>query len=235
MRQGACQCRPGGTLSLQEDCWCWVCVFGILYFGVVWKYRNKYRTGSIRASWWDYGRKAAYFVTICSQDRACYFGYVENKRMVLSGTGVLAEVIWNEIPLHRPQVTLGQYVVMPNHMHGILFLDPTGSPSYKNHEEHTADDVETGRALSLSKSNNDNDLIPGKRRFQNIGKNTLSSIVGAYKSAVTKHANRLGLQHGWQPKFFDRIIRSGRELQEVSEYINDNPAKWEEDEFYGEK
>ena len=145
MRQGACQCRPGGTLSLQEDCWCWVCVFGILYFGVVSKYRNKYRTGSIRASWWDYGRKAAYFVTICSQDRACYFGYVENKRMVLSGTGVLAEVIWNEIPLHRPQVTLGQYVVMPNHIHGILFLDPTGSPSVENREEHTADDVETGR------------------------------------------------------------------------------------------
>ena len=69
--------------------------------------------------------------------------------MVLSRTGVLAEVIWNEIPLHRPQVTLGPYVVMPNHMHGILFFDPAGSPSAENREEHTADDVETGRRLRL--------------------------------------------------------------------------------------
>ena len=69
----------------------------IFYFRDVSKYRNKYRTDSIRAFWWDYGRKGAYFVTICSQDRACYFGYVENKRMVLSGTGVLVSLPLNSL------------------------------------------------------------------------------------------------------------------------------------------
>jgi hypothetical protein len=84
-----------GAPCLYRGCWCWFegGVFGILYFRGVSKYRNKYRTESIRASWWDYGRKAAYFVTICSQDRVWYFGEVEDKRMVLSRTGILAEVI----------------------------------------------------------------------------------------------------------------------------------------------
>jgi len=136
---------------------------------------------------------------------------------------------------------------MPNHVDGILFLDPSGSSSAENREEQTADQVETGpsyalgfvrvkRALSLDKSKNEKiGSIPGSKRFQNIGKNTLSSIVGAYKSAVTKHANRLGLEHAWQPKFYDRIIRSERELHRTAAYIESNPAKWEEDEFYNEE
>ena len=89
-------------------------------------------------------------------------------------------------------------------------------------------------ALSLDKFKNDKTgSIPGSQRFQNIGKNTLSSIVGIYKSAVTQHANRLGLDHAWQPKFYDRIIRSEREFQQPAIYIENNPATWEEDEFYG--
>jgi len=136
---------------------------------------------------------------------------------------------------------------MPNHVDGILFLDPSGSSSAENREEQTADQVETGpsyalgfvrvkRALSLDKSKNEKSgSIPGSQRIQNIGKNTLSSIVGAYKSAVTKHANRMGLEHGWQPKFFDWIIRSDRELQQTATYIETNPATWEEDEFYGDE
>jgi len=96
--------------------------------------------------------------------------------------------------------------------------------------------VRVKRALSLDKSKNEKSgSIPGSQRFQNIGKNTLSSIVGAYKSAVTKHANRLGLEHAWQPKFYDRIIRSERELHRTAAYIESNPAKWEEDEFYNEE
>ena len=74
----------------------------------------------------------------------CYFGEVEDKKMVLSRTGILAEVIWNEIPSRRKEIALGSYVIMPNHVHGILFLDPEGSSSDEKPEEQTADDVETG-------------------------------------------------------------------------------------------
>ncbi|NBC25126.1 MAG: hypothetical protein GVX78_05880 [Bacteroidetes bacterium] len=63
---------------------------------------------------------------------------------------------------------------------------------------------------------------------------SLGAVIRSYKSVVTKHANRLGLEHGWQPKIFDRIIRSDRELQAISTYIETNPMTWEDDEFYGD-
>ena len=72
----------------------------------------------------------------------------------------------------------------------------------------------------------------GQQRFQNQGKNTLSSIVGSYKSAVTKHANRLGLEFGWQPLFYDHIIRNQQSLQNISRYIKRNPQNWKEDKFF---
>ena len=64
---------------------------------------------------------------------------------------------------------------------------------------------------------------------------SLGAVIRSYKSAVTKHANRMGLEHAWQPKFYDRIIRSERELHHTAAYIENNPATWEEDEFYGDE
>jgi putative transposase len=74
--------------------------------------------------------------------------------------------------------------------------------------------------------------LPGQQRFQNQGKNTISSIVGSYKSAVTKYCNRLGLPMGWQTRFHDHIIRDGASFQRISEYIKDNPANWKDDGFF---
>jgi len=153
-------------LGSAGDFWCWLLgnetlkcnvstgagregILWILYLLGVSKCRNKYRTDSIRASWWDYTKPGCYFVTICTYGRKWVFGEVQYKSMKLSPTGVLVDKFWCEIPDHFPHVKLGVYVVMPNHVHGILFLDPTGSASAENREEHTADDVETGRALSL--------------------------------------------------------------------------------------
>ena len=99
------------------------------------------------------------------------------------------------------------------------------------------DNVETGHALSLHPTNNPTNpsIQPptiGQQRFQNIGKNSISSIVGSYKSAVTKHANRLGLKFQWQPRFHDHIIRDDQSYQRISEYIMNNPTNWKEDKFY---
>jgi REP element-mobilizing transposase RayT len=69
-------------------------------------------------------------------------------------------------------------------------------------------------------------------RFQNPGKNTISSIVGSYKSAVTKHARRLGFDFGWQTRFHDHIIRDDAEYQRINDYIESNPANWAKDKFY---
>jgi len=222
------------------------------------RFNNKYRVASARAQWWDYGWNGAYFITICTANREHFFGEIQNGKMILSPTGVIADIIWHEIPNHHPNVELGDFVVMPNHIHGILILDKpgdnggrravqtghalsvdndiaqTGGLSVDNDIAQTGalsvdnDIIETGHALSLLR---DNAKTIGQQRFQNIGKNTVSSIVGSYKSAVTKHANRLGLGNGWQPRFHDHIIRDDGEYQRISDYIVANPENWDRDKF----
>ena len=217
------------------------------------RYKNKYRIASARAQWWDYGWNGAYFITICTQNREHFFGEIYNGKMVLSRLGVIADVLWHEIPNHAKYVELGDFVVMPNHIHGILILDkPDGGIT--NVENGN---VETGHALSLptfdptseptfdptSEPTSDPTFEPtseptpkpptiGQNRFQNIGKNTVSSIIGSYKSAVTKHANRLGFENGWQSRFHDRIIRNDEAYQRISDYIVNNPSNWKDDKFY---
>jgi len=197
------------------------------------KFQNKYRISSIRAQWWDYGWSGAYFITICTQNREHYFGEIQNNKMILSHVGIIADLLWHQIPKHHKNVELGDFVVMPNHIHGILIIDK----QLDNVNVDNMDKVETGHALSLPSiqmlqtSSPVEFQKPGLKRFQNIGKNTISSIVGSYKSAVTKHANRLGYTHQWQKLFYDNIIRDNNQYQRISDYIVSNPENWAKDKF----
>ena len=196
------------------------------------KYKNKYRIESTRATWWNYGWTGAYFITIRTKNREHYFGENINKKMQLSQCGVLADVLWHEIPHHQPRVSLGEFVVMPNHIHGILILDAPSENNIGNESgKNIGNDlihVQTGHALSIP----DTEKSESEKRFRNPGKNTISSIIGGYKSAVTKHANRLGLENGWQTRFHDHIIRNDGEYQRISDYIMNNPLNWKEDKFF---
>jgi putative transposase len=190
------------------------------------KYQNKYRIASARLQNWDYASEGAYFITICTKDRRHYFGAVKNGKMVLSNAGVIANLMWHEIKNHGKNVELGEFIVMPNHVHGILILNDISNldPGLE---------VQTEHALSLAppapaKS-------PGQQRFQNQGKNTVSSIIGSYKSAVTKYCNQLGFEFGWQTRFYDHIIRDGRAFENISNYIINNPEKWDIDKFYAKE
>ncbi|SFC55781.1 transposase [Flavobacterium phragmitis] len=187
------------------------------------KFQNKYRVSSIRAQWWDYGWNGAYFITICTQGREHYFGKIQNDKMVLAEVGIIADILWHQIPAHHKNVELGDFVVMPNHIHGILIIDK----QWDNANDVDMDFVQTGDALSQQSSKSN----PGSQRFQNIGKNTISSIIGSYKSAVTKHANRLGYPHQWQKLFYDNIIRNNNDYQRISDYIVSNPENWAKDKF----
>ena len=84
------------------------------------KFQNKYRITSSRLKNWDYRTSAAYFITICTANRTHFFGEIVNQKMVLSNTGVIADILWHHIPNHAPNVSLGEFVVMPNHIHGIV-------------------------------------------------------------------------------------------------------------------
>ncbi|MBA6152396.1 transposase [Gelidibacter maritimus] len=87
------------------------------------KFQNKYRIASARLQNWDYGSNAAYFITICTQNRECYFGNIIEQKMMLNNSGQIAENIWYQIPNQFPYVALGDFVVMPNHVHGILMIN----------------------------------------------------------------------------------------------------------------
>src|SRR5690606_8094440 len=117
------------------------------------KYQNKYRVESARAQWWDYGWNGAYFITICTQNREHFFGKIIDARLIVSQTGQLAEKFWHEIPNQFPYVKLGDFVVMPDHIHGILILDkPTGKNGNDHNDDHVAQTrLIASRSLTSSK------------------------------------------------------------------------------------
>lgn len=200
------------------------------------KFQNKYRIQSARLQNWDYRRNAAYFVTICTQEREYYFGDVVDGEMQLTHTGILADVFWNEITKHANHVELGVYVVMPNHIHGIVIIN---NPDIRNDDEPNDrgrnDDgrnVETLHATSLQPPQSPPPQKYNKSMADISPKSgSLSTIIRSYKSAVTKHANRLGLKNGWQPRFHDHIIRDADEFKRIEDYIVNNPKKWNDDKF----
>jgi len=222
------------------------------------KFQNKYRTPSIRQQNWDYRLSGIYFITICTKNREHYFGKIVNDSMVLSHVGVFTDILWYEIKTHTKNIELGEFVVMPNHIHGIFILNKL----YKNDRimknvnlngngddggGGDGDNVETGHALSLQPTNplqlpqplpQTQSITPSQptetisqRRFQNIGKNSVSSIIGSYKSGVTKHVRRLGLRMEWQERYYDYIIHNTDEHQRIQKYILNNPAQWQKDRF----
>ena len=87
------------------------------------KYLNKYRIPSARLQTWDYANDGAYFITICTMDRRHFFGQVKNGEMILTNADVIADILWHEIKHHNINIELGEFIVMPNHIHRILILD----------------------------------------------------------------------------------------------------------------
>lgn len=188
------------------------------------KFQNKYRIPSTRLQTWDYGTNGAYFITICTQKREHFFGTIKNGSMKLSEIGKLAEQYWMEISNHFPFIELGNFVVMPNHVHGILIINKIDPPTLSSTES-----AETRHCLVSATESN---TTIGQTRFQNQGKNTISSIVGSYKSIVTKMARQINANFAWQSRFHDHIIRNSKSFDTIQNYIFENPVKWKNDKFY---
>lgn len=189
------------------------------------KFNNKYRIPSARLQNWDYRWAGAYFITICTQNRLHYFGEIINQKMKLSNIGVIADLLWHQIPHHTKNVELHSFIVMPNHIHGILIIKKNGDES-----DDSNDSVETLHAKSLRATSN----LTSSHQMANISpkSNSISTIIRSYKSAVTKHSHRLGYEFQWQTRFHDHIIRDDKSFQNISDYIQNNPAKWDNDKFF---
>jgi len=184
------------------------------------KFQDKYRIQSSRLPIWDYGSNAAYFVTICTKDRICWFGKIQDTKMVLSEIGEIANKCWLEINQHFPFVNLDAYIVMPNHIHGIVLIE---KPEYKQNKINL---VETQDFASLQRQPNSH-----FNKFGPQSKN-LASIIRGFKIGVSNRARLLHPNFSWQPRFHDHIIRNETDYNRICDYILNNPARWFFDSLY---
>jgi putative transposase len=191
------------------------------------KFKNTYRIPSARLQKWDYGCNAAYFITICTQNRQDYFGEIHNQKMVLSEIGIIAENEWLKTFKMRPDMNLtaGEFVVMPNHFHAIIII---GKNIYNSQRDMQCDTHCSRDAMHCV--SNDTDTNTSKNKFGSQSKN-LASIVRGYKTGVTRNARLLNPNFAWQSRFYDHIIRNDKSHKRISEYIINNPKKWKEDKF----
>ena len=169
---------------------------------------------SPRLQGYDYSQDGAYFVTICTKNMHCLFGKVINDRMSLNQYGKIAHLCWLNIPGHFQHIKLDHFIVMPNHIHGIIILDKG--------------DVRTRHASSVQSSTSKISSNP-----KGVESGSLGAIIGSYKSAVTKQIHALAPNLSvWHGRYHDHIIRSESSLNYIRRYIIYNPELWNKDRYY---
>ncbi len=165
------------------------------------------RRKSIRLRGYDYSQAGAYFVTICTQNRACLFGEIVDGEMNLNEYGCIVMDEWIKTTEIRNEIELDEFIVMPNHFHAIVVITCRG----------TARRAPTkGRA-------------PTMERFGKPVAGSLPTIIRAFKSAVTKRINEARRSSGtklWQRNFWEHIVRNENELNRIRQYIKNNPKMW---------
>ena len=180
-------------------------------------YRNTYLVESTRLRRWDYANAGCYFVTICTRDREPFLGDVLGGEVRLSTIGEIAQNGWREIPGHCPSAGLDEFVVMPNHIHGIVVIDD------RDAEQHR--DIAGGRDVACNVSTPDQNTSRISPR-----PGSLSAIIRSYKSAVTRQVRQSGRRDfAWQPRFYEHIIRNDKSLCKIRCYIRNNPLEWDKD------
>ena len=191
---------------------------------------------SIRLRGHDYSQPGAYFITLCVQDRECLFGEIINGEMKLNNVGKFAKMCWIAIPDHFPRVKLDEFVIMPNHVHGILIIrdfpamgidvgatDPVALAREPRCPDRAIDPV------TPTTDGNKNKL---RKRPNGPSAGSIGAIIGQYKSVISKRINTIHQTPGkirWQRDFYDRISRNENELFRIRQYISNNPMQWDKD------
>lgn len=188
---------------------------------------QKHHRRSIRLKGYDYSSEGAYYVTIVVQGRECLFGEIIDGEMYLNEYGEIVQKWWHEIPNHFPNVVLGAFVIMPNHVHGIIWII----------------DKRRGEVISPHNDPNNNILNKNFDGTSNQGgdasqpplqKPTLGQIVAYFKYQSTKEMNRIetdkAITKFWQRNYYEHVIRDEKDLQNKTDYIESNPMLWDEDD-----
>ena len=157
----------------------------------------------------DYSAEGWYFITICTKEMECFFGEIDKGVFHANEIGKQANTFWKEIPEHFPMVELGEFIIMPNHIHGIIGIV---RPS-----------VRTCHGMS-----------PHKNQFSKPIPGSISTIIGQFKSTLTRWCRTNEFYHfAWQSRFYDHIIRNDASFDRITEYIKNNPANWNPHGQYG--
>ncbi len=175
---------------------------------------QKHHRRSIRLKGYDYTQEGAYFLTICTHKRQPLFGKIVEAQMRLNLLGQLVYNEWQKTTVVRPYVYLDAFVVMPNHLHGIIVLSAPEPRAEGTDKRPTGIGRPTGSPLR---------------------KGSLGAIIGQFKSKVTKRFRRFpGSDDSpiWQRNYYEQIIRNEQHLTAVRHYIQDNPAKWPMDDLF---
>lgn len=194
---------------------------------------------SIRLKDYDYAKEGLYFITICCHENACLLGEIREENndllseMILNEAGKVAEMCWVNIPTHFPNIILHEYVIMPNHIHGIIEISPKimRTNQYSPHN----DDGRTKGVSFRHSPNSDTDNIRAKNisPLPRSPSKTIGSVVRGFKIGVTKwFRQNTDVHNVWQRNYYDIIIRDDKAYQNISSYIVNNPAKWAIDKFY---
>ncbi len=176
---------------------------------------EKHHRRSPRLKGYDYSLAGAYYVTICTHERKLFFGDVLNGEMHLNEPGRTAQWIWMALPQYFPTIELDQFVIMPNHVHGIVV--------------NTSD--EKGELLNRSSTSAlQSQSIPMPMSGE---RPRLGQIVRKFKALTTYYVHTAGInEFAWQERFHDRVVRNETDLNRIREYIYNNPARWSEDDLY---
>jgi REP element-mobilizing transposase RayT len=169
---------------------------------------------SIRLKGYDYTRAGAYFVTLVAQGRECLFGEIAADAMALNEYGQIVAETWEWLAAQYPYVELDEWIVMPNHLHGMIVI---------------MDDIEAAQPVGAIRVGaiRESPLPEGKAPAQK--RKPLGRLVGAFKTVSAKRINGLRGTPGvpvWQRNYYERIIRNERELDATRRYIIQNPLRW---------
>jgi putative transposase len=197
----------------------------------------KHKDGSFRLKEWNYSNVGLYFITICTINKEYLFGKIENGKMFLNEIGTVAETNWQDIDKQFRNIKIADFVIMPNHLHGILIIDGLYSGDTNNGNEHAIDDNvcpidDNVRAIdvnvrAINRAPTKTGGITGSNNpmlYQNI-----STAVRWFKGKTTFDCRKVNPKFCWQPRFYDHVIRNQQSFIKIQDYIANNPKMWERD------
>jgi len=208
---------------------------------------------SVRLRGYDYSQAGLYFITICTQNRLCLFGEIKNGEIILNDAGIMIDKWWNELKHKYRNIKLHEQIIMPNHLHGIIqIINETGSvgadlrvcpdSDLRVCPDDTWQTSKTGQSHRIAPTGTEKsgERALGERALgEHIG-SPLHAMIQWFKTMTTNEYIR-GVKNNdwprfnkklWQRNYYEHIIRNEKSCYQISEYVQTNPVKWQDDKYY---